>query len=68
MNKEQNFNNSDNVIKRFWLYKPKYNERYDNVDENTKNEILKTEGGIWQIYDHEPSEDEIKEAFFECYL
>ena len=75
MSEKQNLNNSTNQqldivdnSKRFWLYKPKYNEKYNDVDEDTKNEILQTEGGIWQIYDHKPSKKELQQAFLECYL
>jgi hypothetical protein len=66
-NNENSALNIPAVSSRFWLYRPKYNERYDNVDEATKNEILQTEGGIWHIYTHEPTEKEIQDAFFECY-
>lgn len=66
-NNENSALNKPAVSSRFWLYRPKYNERYDNVDENTKNEILQHEGGIWHIFTHEPTEKEIEDAFFECY-
>ena len=57
----------NNASNRFWLYRPKYNEMHNNVDEETKNAILKTDGGIWYVYTHEPTEKEIMDAFIRCH-
>ena len=73
-NKSTELNNTDkklhisDVSKRFWLYRPRNGNLFENIDEETMNNIINEDGGIWNVFDHEPSHLELQKAIYDYLL